>query len=219
MEHFSTDGLVCRRLTLGPFQVNTYLIHDPESGELLIIDPALSGREMSAAMSAVGAKSVMIFLTHGHADHILGVEALKKETGAQVVISREDAPMLADPMLNLSQFLGTPITVSSPDRLVEHGQTLRLGTHEATAIAVPGHSPGGMALAFPHMLFSGDTLFAGSIGRSDFPRGDGPLLVKMIRERLLTLTNRPVFPGHGPETDLAAELDSNPFLHLSECDH
>ena len=121
--------------------------------------------------------------------------------------------MLTDPLMNLSQFMGAPITIPGEFKTVRHGQTLTFGTTEATVVAVPGHTPGGVALVFPGFIFSGDTLFAGSIGRSDFPRGDGKLLVNMIRERLLSLPNRVVFPGHGPETEITIENESNPFLN------
>ncbi len=211
-DQFNFPGLTCERFVLGPFQVNTYLVFDSESRELIVVDPAFAPAKLLDRVAQLDSSKVLIFLTHAHSDHILGVEPLKKATKAEVACSAEDAPMLTDPILNLSQFFGSPVSISPPERVLKHQDELALGSHKARVIAVPGHTIGGLALHFPKMLFSGDTLFAGSIGRSDFPGGDGKLLLKMIKDRLLSLPNCAVFPGHGPETEIAREKNENPFL-------
>jgi len=210
---FKADGLICDRFVLGPFQVNTYLVFDPESKELLIIDPAMASNELDLHLKDLKASKSTIFLTHGHADHILGLDHARAVSSGKVLCSAEDAPMLTDPTLNLSQYMGTPMTTAPHDSLVKQGQTVLLGKHSAEVIAVPGHTPGGVALCFKGMIFTGDTLFAGSIGRSDFPGGDGHELISKIKERILSLSDRLVFPGHGPESSISVEAEDNPFLN------
>ena len=200
------------RFVLGPLKVNTYLVYDQQGGEGFIVDPAADDLELRKRISALGIGNWSIFLTHGHADHIIGVPRLRDELSAPVMIGEEDAPMLEDPLLNLSLMLGTPLTTTPAEKFISHGQTIRMGQFTADLIGVPGHTPGGIALRFPGILISGDTLFAGSIGRSDFPGGDGYLLVKMIKERLLVHTEDRVLPGHGPETTVSAEAAQNPWL-------
>jgi len=142
----------------------------------------------------------------------LGVDRVKAAVNASVLCSVEDAPMLTSSVLNLSEMLGFGFTVSPADVLLKDGDTLSLGKHTARILGIPGHTPGGIALCFQQMVFSGDTLFAGSIGRSDFPRGDGKLLIETIRSKLLTLPDMTVFPGHGPETTISRERKTNPWL-------
>lgn len=209
---FEFGSILCERFVLGPFQVNTYLLFERESKELLIIDPAISSAELFKKIKNLEPKSTIIFLTHCHADHILGLDATKAATQGKIVCSKEDSVMLGNPLLNLSQFFGTPMTVGPQDEFVEHEQEIPLGKYKGKVLSIPGHSPGGIILDFPEMVFTGDTLFAGGIGRSDFPGGDGRQLVKMIRERILTMPDKIVFPGHGPESDIATEKAENPFV-------
>ncbi len=200
------------RFVLGPLEVNTYLVYDETGREGLLIDPADEDAGLLTRIRRLGFPAWRIFLTHGHADHILGVTFFRQKLGAPVIIGREDAPMLGDSRLNLSDMLGLGFSTGAAETLAGHGDRLTVGRFTGEIIAVPGHTPGGLALHFPGQVFSGDTLFAGGIGRSDFPGGDGPRLVAMIRERLLGLGDAKVFPGHGPSTTLRTEKDTNPFL-------
>lgn len=209
MVTFTNDNLVCERYILGAMQVNTYLVYEPGNSKALLIDPAEESPTLLNRMAELDLTDIIIFLTHGHADHLEGVAYFRKKIkGACVAISHKDAPMLSDPDLNLSTWLGEPISLEKADLLLSDHDRLFGGE----LVAVPGHTPGGMALIYPGMVFSGDTLFAGSIGRSDFPGGDGRLLVDSIKSRLLSLSDRQVFPGHGPETTIAGEKADNPFL-------
>ncbi|NLI75486.1 MAG: MBL fold metallo-hydrolase [Candidatus Riflebacteria bacterium] len=200
------------RFVLGPLEVNTYLVYDEAGREGLLIDPADEDAGLLARIRKLGFPGWRIFLTHGHADHILGVTYFRQKLGAPVIIGREDAPMLEDSHLNLSDMLGMGFSTGPAETVVGHGDRLTVGRFAGEIIGVPGHTPGGLALHFPGVVFSGDTLFAGGIGRSDFPGGDGVQLVAMIRDRLLPLGEAEVFPGHGPASTLRREGESNPFL-------
>ncbi|MBU1107487.1 MAG: MBL fold metallo-hydrolase [Candidatus Riflebacteria bacterium] len=210
MVTFKSHNLTCERYILGPLEVNTYLVYEPESHQALLIDPADESPTLLSRINELGFSEITIFLTHGHADHLAGVDYFRhKLSQAKVAISQEDAPMLGDPDLNLSVYLGEPISLSEADIVLKDKD--QLGPQGLLA-AVPGHTRGGLILIFPGMVFSGDTLFAGSVGRSDFPGGDGRQLIKAINDRIFSLSDRYVFPGHGPETRIAEEKNSNPFF-------
>lgn len=201
------------RYVFGPLAVNTFLVFDPEGGDGLIVDPGENSPQLRQRLQDLGPKRWTIFLTHGHADHILGVPSLRDELPAEVWISREDAPMLADPELNLSKLLGLEVSTRPAERLLAHGEKITVGRFTGELIAVPGHTAGGLALRFPGLILAGDTLFAGSIARSDFPGGDGYQLVRMIKDRLLVFPEDLVLPGHGANTAIAEEAAHNPFLN------
>ncbi|HNW33907.1 MAG TPA: MBL fold metallo-hydrolase [Candidatus Ozemobacteraceae bacterium] len=211
-KQYQSGKIIIECFTLGPLDVNTYLAYDPETGDGIIIDPAENDPALLKRLEELAWKTARIFLTHGHADHIAGLEAVRSATGAAVFCSQEDAPMLGDARLNLSMFLDTAFTARPPDRIIRHGDEITLGRETGTVISLPGHTPGGVALAFRDVIFSGDALFAGSIGRSDFPGGNGAQLVSAIKDRLLPLGDRLILPGHGPATRLAHEAAHNPFL-------
>lgn len=213
MVNFTIGSLVCERFILGPLEVNTYLVYEKGSKEAILIDPAEESQTLVSRMLELDFAAITIFLTHGHADHLQGVEYFRKKfPGSQVAVSQADAPMLTDPALNLSIYLGDSLTVAPADRILKEGDTLATGTHTGKVSLIEGHTPGGMILVFPEMVFSGDTLFAGSVGRSDFPGGSSNALIKGIKNKIFSLSDRKVFPGHGPETTIAEEKASNPFF-------
>jgi glyoxylase-like metal-dependent hydrolase (beta-lactamase superfamily II) len=213
MVSFTSDSLICERYILGPLEVNTYLIYEKNASDAILIDPAENSDTLVRRLNELNFSQLTIFLTHGHADHICGVDFFKKKfPGSKVAISVADAPMLPDPGLNLSLYIGDAITVSEPDQTLNDGDLLSTGGISGVVRAIPGHTPGGMVLIFENMVFSGDTLFAGSVGRSDFPGGNGKDLIEGIKNSIFSLSDRPVFPGHGPETTIATEKKSNPFF-------
>ncbi len=212
MVTFKFGNLICERWILGPLEVNTYLVYDKNVENALLIDPADESPELLSHIRELNLNKILIFLTHGHADHILGVNFFRKKIPARVMISAEDAPMLADPHLNLSSYLGEDLAVEPAENIATEGQKIEIGSFSGELIKIPGHTPGGMILVFPGAIFSGDTLFAGSVGRSDFPGGDGRALVDGIKTRILSLSDRQVFPGHGPETTISEEKQNNPFF-------
>ncbi|HHT04769.1 MAG TPA: MBL fold metallo-hydrolase [Hydrogenispora sp.] len=200
-----------QQFVLGELEVNSYLLWDEETLEAACFDPGGSPQEILAELTQNKLGLKYILLTHGHYDHIGGVNELKANTGALVAIHAADAAMLANPELNLSALFGRQIVVK-PDQLLTDGDVLCLGGQMLKINHTPGHTPGGISVSTSGLLFSGDTLFAGSIGRTDLPGGDQATLNCSL-QRLVRLPDETrVFPGHGPETTIGREKQLNPFL-------
>ena len=203
---------VVDQLTLGPLGTNCYLVRAERGAEeAVVVDPSGTAAEIRLALASHGARCAAILVTHGHFDHILGLAELAEGTGAPVYGPAGERALLEEP----SAFTPPGITVRpwTPDTLLVGGESFEAGGVRVDVLAVPGHSPGHLAYAVDGGLLSGDVLFAGSVGRTDFPGGDWPTLVGSIR----TLLDRfppdtVVHPGHGPATTLGDELAQNPFL-------
>jgi hydroxyacylglutathione hydrolase len=200
-----------QRFILGEFKVNTYLFWEENTKEAIVIDPGKPVDQVYSTVFENNLKLVGIILTHGHYDHIVGVSELKSKIDAPVYVHSGDAAMLANPMLNLSQLFAGEI-ILKPDRLLSEGDALCVGNFILTVRHTPGHTPGGICLLGDDLLFSGDTLFAGSIGRADLPGGDEKVLLHSVRSLLSVSDQTRVFPGHGPETRMGIERTVNPFL-------
>lgn len=202
--------------TLGPWQTNCYLLWVEGGREGWIVDAGFEPEAMIEAVSQRGLAVSRILLTHGHADHIGGLAAMTERwPEATVAIHPDERAFLSDPELNLSGPFGMPFTVPDAHETLEEGGSLELDGVRFDVLHTPGHSPGGLTFHQPDdaIALVGDTLFAGGIGRYDFPTSDGPTLMRSIHDKLLTLPDETsVYPGHGPETTIAAEKQSNPFL-------
>jgi hydroxyacylglutathione hydrolase len=207
--------------TLGPFATNCYLVRVPTGqdaarGECWIVDAGFNPGVMIERARSLGLTPSMVLLTHAHIDHIAGLNEIRAAfPGAPVLIHEDEASFLADPSLNLSGGYGLPFSTRGPDRLLRDGERLLLSGTEWRVLHTPGHSPGGVTLwcESARLALVGDTLFAGSIGRFDFPTSDEEALYRSIRERLYTLPDEArVLPGHGPETTIGREKRSNPFV-------
>ncbi|MHC4233171.1 MAG: MBL fold metallo-hydrolase [Planctomycetota bacterium] len=210
--------MIIDTLVLGDFQTNCFCVRQNEEvSDCLIIDPGMGAEVLVQMLQEKGYTPVEILLTHGHADHIGGVESLRQHwPGVRVSIHKDDAGMLTDPADNLSLMAGVmvqarpaEVLLNSEDRYYE-AAGLRF-----KVLHTPGHTPGGICLyaSDDDILFAGDTLFAGSVGRSDFPGGDHRVLIDMIRQKLLILPEKTVvYTGHGDATTIGHEKESNPFL-------
>jgi len=209
-------AMLLDQMIVGEMEVCCYLLADAESGRGAVIDPGGDAAKILARCRELGIKPESIICTHGHPDHVCGNAALKAATGAEIIMHRADAEFFARPeVVNYFSMLGLPFS-PPPDRLVSDGDTIAVGALSLEVIHTPGHTPGGICLYSPPHLFSGDTLFAGAVGRSDFPGGDLQQLLASIRERLLLLPPETVvWPGHGyggHRSTIAEEARANPFL-------
>jgi len=188
-------------------------VWDETSKEAMIIDPADRSKDLLDATKDLNLKYIVN--THGHGDHIGGNKFLKENTQAKLAIHELDASMLNDPNQNLSTHWGAQLVSASADIKLKDGDSLQLGNKKIAVIHTPGHSRGGICLLVEDLLFCGDTLFAGSIGRTDLPGGDYATLINAIKTKLLILNgNTKVFPGHGPDTTIEDEKIGNPFVGM-----
>ncbi|MHB8076192.1 MBL fold metallo-hydrolase [Desulfosporosinus fructosivorans] len=199
---------------MGAMGANCYIFACPESKKAVIIDPGADGKRIHRWVVEKGLTVDYILLTHGHVDHIGAVDELRVLLGNVLVgIHAGDAGMLTDGMKNLSSLMGRGLVLQSADLLLQDGQEIAVGNEKLKVIATPGHSPGCVCFLSNEGLFSGDTLFAGSIGRTDFPGGSLDQLLKGVKDKLMILPDDTrVFPGHGEETSIGEEKRDNPYL-------
>ncbi|MHB8059967.1 MAG: MBL fold metallo-hydrolase, partial [Gaiellaceae bacterium] len=198
------------RYELGPLQTNCYVVRPGrDSAEAVVIDPGGDITQLRLELARMSAKVNAILLTHGHWDHVLGVVDLVEASGAPVYLSEAELPELESGSPELMGF--PPLDSFAPDHLLVGGEKLELAGLEIEVVAVPGHRPGHMAFVTDGGLFSGDVLFRGSVGRADLPGGDWPTLLATLEALARRFPPETVvYPGHGPETTLGAELRSNP---------
>lgn len=202
------------RMEVGQLGANCYIVYCEKTLKGAVIDPGGNGKDIVAQLKAKEIELIYIFNTHGHADHITANDDVKEATGAPVLIHSADANMLITPAGNLSSYIGSQLICQPADRLIEDGETLTVGEIEFQVIHTPGHTPGGICLKANDILFSGDTLFEQSVGRSDFPGGSHNQLISSIKNKLLALPDETiVLPGHGNATTIGNERHGNPFLH------
>jgi hydroxyacylglutathione hydrolase len=207
------SGPIVIGFPVGPIETNCWIVGAPGSKLAAVVDPGGEADRIIAELKKAGLTVTAIVNTHAHFDHAGANRVLRDKTGAPLMIHRLDAPALSQ--LNLQAMLFGMSSDDSPpaDRLIEDGDTIDLKDFTLTVIHTPGHSPGGISISGPGILISGDTLFAGSVGRTDLPGGSWDTLVKSLRTKVMTLPDATkVYPGHGPSTTIGEERAHNPFL-------
>jgi glyoxylase-like metal-dependent hydrolase (beta-lactamase superfamily II) len=200
------------QLPLGPIGTNCYIVRaDATASRAVVVDPSGDATELRLELARLGTSCTAILVTHGHWDHLVGVGELATGTGAPVHMAEGERSLLEEP----GRFTppGIPLTPYTPDVLLHGGETLDLAGIAFEVLSVPGHSPAHLAYHAEGCLFSGDVLFAGSVGRTDLPGADWDTLIRSIRSLVDAYSPETVvYPGHGPATTLGAELERNPFL-------
>jgi hydroxyacylglutathione hydrolase len=205
--------IICT-LPVGGLQANCYVVGCEKSREGIIIDPGAESGKILSIAEEHGLTIKAILLTHAHFDHSVEVNFLKEKTRAEFCMHRDDLFLLEETAAQAA-FFGFKVEAIVPevDRFIEEGDEIPFGELRAAVLHTPGHSPGGVSFLIGDAVFVGDTLFAGSVGRSDFTGGSHERLIRSIKSKLLTLDPETrVFPGHGPQTTIRAEKQSNPFL-------
>jgi glyoxylase-like metal-dependent hydrolase (beta-lactamase superfamily II) len=215
--------MILETLPVGPLQCNCSILGDETSREAIVVDPGDDIPRILALLAKHNLTVKQIVITHAHIDHIAGAHRLKQLTGAPILYNQNDLPLVK--MMDIqATWLGVPTPiVSNPDDTLEDGKLIAIGVGPERSqrgltgiiLHTPGHTEGSVCLYLPDqtLLLAGDTLFAGSVGRTDLPGGNTSKLLHSIHERLLTLPDEvTVIPGHGPRTTIGSERASNPFL-------
>lgn len=207
--------MILETLPVGPLQCNCSILGDETSREAIVVDPGDDIPRIMALLAKHSLTVKQIIITHAHIDHIAGAARLKRLTGAPILYNQNDLPLVK--MMDVqATWLGIPTpTVESPDDTLEDGKLIAITGIAGSILHTPGHTEGSVCLYLPDetLLLAGDTLFAGSIGRTDLPGGNTHKILASIHDRLLTLPDEvEVIPGHGPRTTIGSERASNPFL-------
>lgn len=206
--------LLVETFMVGPLENNVYLVSDRGSRKAALIDPGLESEGILQHLEQAGLQLELIINTHGHFDHIYANAFFKAKTGAKVLIHKKDLSGLRRLQDEALLFGLRAAPSPEPDRLLQEGDLIELAGFSFQVLHTPGHTPGGICLYHDGMVFVGDTLFAGSIGRTDLPGGSYEALIASVQKKLFVLPEETVvYPGHGPETTIGEEKRTNPFFN------
>jgi len=207
--------MILETFPVGPLQCNCTILGDELAGEAIVVDPGDEVGRIARRLTELGLKLKQILVTHAHIDHVGGALRLKRLTGAPILLNQNDLPLL-QMMDDQAGWIGIPTPETAPpDAGLEHGQIVGLERYPAQVLHTPGHTQGSVCLHFAplKLLIAGDTLFAGSIGRTDLPGGNSAQIIDSIETRLLALPDETkVLTGHGPATTIGSERRGNPYL-------
>ncbi|MDP2931169.1 MAG: MBL fold metallo-hydrolase [Chloroflexota bacterium] len=206
--------MIIKTLVVGPFDTNCYVVGAEATKSGMIIDPGAEAKDILKMVKDAKIDIKLIVLTHGHIDHVGALKEVKEATGAPVAMHKAESEALRGQYRSLGEQFGLDYPAPpAPDRLLEEGDSLDTDGLHFAVLHTPGHTPGGICLLGEGVVFTGDTLFQFSIGRTDFPGGSYDQLMQAIHNKLMPLPDGTiVYPGHGPKTTIGAERMSNPFL-------
>ena len=205
--------MIIKTLVVGPIMANSFILGCEETHEAAVIDPGDEADRILLTLAESSLNLKLIINTHGHLDHVGANKKLKEVTGAPILIHPLDAPMLNQVASSAAAWGITAFNSPPPDRELQDADEVNFGNIILKVIHTPGHTPGGIALCADNAVFVGDTLFAGSIGRTDFPGGNFETIKKSIQQKLFTMNDDlKVYPGHGPATTIGVERRTNPFV-------
>jgi len=205
--------MIIETIAVSPFETNCFLVAQDVGQSCVIIDPGDEDEKIIEYIDKNKLTPSAILLTHGHGDHIGAVEPMRKKYNIPVYVGKGDEPLLASPSANMSAIFGHSIECSPAEHIVSDSDVIKIKDLEFVVFATPGHSPGGVCYYIGNRLFCGDTLFCGSVGRTDLPGGSHSQLIGSIQKSILSLPDDTIcYPGHGPATTVGEERRDNPFL-------
>ncbi|MEA3485666.1 MAG: MBL fold metallo-hydrolase [Candidatus Aerophobetes bacterium] len=206
--------MIIKKLVVGELEANCYILADEKTKQAVVIDPGAEGERILEIIKRDSLKVLYIVNTHAHIDHIGANDILGRKTGAFLLIHAADAHLLKDAELNLSTMLEEKSEFLPPAKLLNEGDEIKVNNFSLQILHTPGHTPGSICLYTEGKVFTGDTLFAGAVGRTDLPGGSLEELKRSIQKKLLILPDEVmVYPGHGPDTTIGKEKRSNPFIN------
>ncbi len=214
MSEAQVSELMVKGIVVGVFAENCWIIGSRRTGEAIVIDPGDQPEEILALAKDMGLNIKLIANSHGHLDHVLGIRGVQEATGAKLLLHQQELEIIRGAAGVAASLLGRPVEpLPAPDHFLEDGDEVEVEGVKLTVLHTPGHTPGSLSFYAEGLLFSGDTLFRGSIGRTDLPGGDYAQEMSSIVDRLLTLPDETiVLPGHMQETKIGIERQTNPFV-------